>query len=90
MRQYTWAIKWNVMDLPSEELTCMNRWNMASTLLDGRSDGIKNIYFQTHRACLKWLTEYIKNVVRDNQDYHKVPLEATYKIFFLNPEDSPE
>jgi hypothetical protein len=90
MRQYTWAIKWNVPELPSEELCCMNQWNMASTLFDGRLDGITNIYFQTHMACHKWLEDYIKNVIRDSQEYYDKPLKATYKIFFLNPEDSPE
>ena len=83
MRQYTWAIKWNVSDLPSEELSDMNQWNMASTLLDGRSDGIENIYFDSQEACYKWLRVYIKNVIRDNQVCAAIAIKATYRIFKL-------
>ena len=83
--KYTWAIKWNVSNLPSEELCAMNKWNMASSLLYLGSGGFENIYFDSERDCCAWLKIYIENVIRDNQEYAAIAIKAKYRIFELTP-----
>ena len=81
--RFTWAIKWNVGDLPSEGLCCMDEWNLPIIFLLPLNGRVNTVFFPNKTACQKYVARYIKNVIRDNQEYSEHKLEAQYRIFEL-------